>query len=541
MKELNYLANPNAGTDINTNAATNASPNMNTKTAQNLIVGRSHIRNFGKGLCISDIFEVCHNMPMAVFLDSSLNCSNYAAKSTSSNANNQKIKDRLLKTARFSIVAINPYLSIEEDSNICIRREYHTDNLSTSHTNSSQAKTSAKFTSSFEAEVQEELNKISNNNPTNLPLIDGAIGYLSYDYGRKFESIESVHPKTTSAPEARMTFYDTLLIQDHKTDELFGISHGVFGEQQAQLNKLELLAKSCSHAQNLTKINADKHTALQNYYPNFGHNEYKETLAQMIKYIVDGDIYIANMTQRLDIESTTEPYDTYRYLRTHNPAPFSAYLNYPEMQVACASMERFLQVRGGHVETRPIKGTRPRGAATKQDQKMREELANSGKDKSELLMIVDLERNDLNHVCVPGSVEVTSHFEVEEYATVFHLVSTIVGKLRDDVSLFDLIASAFPGGSITGAPKIRAMQIIDELEHGRRGLYTGSIGYLASDGNCDLNIVIRTAIYEQGVYSIGVGGGITCESDLEFEYEETLQKAKAVLEAIAYGGCEHEC
>ena len=163
---------------------------------------------------------------------------------------------------------------------------------------------------------------------------------------------------------------------------------------------------------------------------------------------------------------------------------------------------------------------------------MRKELENSGKDKSELLMIVDLERNDLNRVCVPGSVKVTELFTVEEYATVFHLVSDIEGQLQEEKDIIDLMDAAFPGGSITGAPKYRAMEIIDELEHGKRKLYTGSIGYLTLDGDCDFNIVIRTAVHKDGKYYLGVGGGITAESDLEFEYEETLQKAKAVLEAM---------
>ena len=163
---------------------------------------------------------------------------------------------------------------------------------------------------------------------------------------------------------------------------------------------------------------------------------------------------------------------------------------------------------------------------------MKAELENSEKDKSELLMIVDLERNDLNRVCKPGSVKVTEMFTVETYATVFHLVSNVVGELREDCNVMDLIEAAFPGGSITGAPKLRAMEIIDELEHGRRNIYTGSIGYLTLDGDCDFNIVIRTALYSGGVYDLGVGGGITYESELEFEYEETLQKAKAVLEAM---------
>lgn len=203
-------------------------------------------------------------------------------------------------------------------------------------------------------------------------------------------------------------------------------------------------------------------------------------------------------------------------------------------------MERFLQVRDGVIETRPIKGTRKRGSTPQEDAALRKELQESSKDRSELLMIVDLERNDLNHVCEPGSVQVTEHFAVEAYATVFHLVTTIIGKMKENLPFTDLIRAAFPGGSITGAPKIRAMEIIDELEHDRRGLYTGSMGYISLDGNCDFNIVIRTAVHQDGVYHLGVGGGITCESELEFEYEETLQKAKAVLEAI-YDGRNITC
>jgi para-aminobenzoate synthetase component 1 len=192
-------------------------------------------------------------------------------------------------------------------------------------------------------------------------------------------------------------------------------------------------------------------------------------------------------------------------------------------------------VRGGRVETRPIKGTRKRGSTPKEDALLRRELEQSKKDKSELLMIVDLERNDLNRVCVPGSVRVTELFAVEEYATVFHLISNIVGELGPEMTVMDLLEAAFPGGSITGAPKLRAMEIIDELEHGGRNLYTGSMGYLSLDGDCDFNIVIRTALCQDGIYYLGVGGGITCESEPEFEYEETLQKARALLEALNVG------
>ena len=205
----------------------------------------------------------------------------------------------------------------------------------------------------------------------------------------------------------------------------------------------------------------------------------------MIQYIIEGDIYIANMTQRLSIACAKPPLDLFFSLRDSNPSPFGAYLDYDDFQIVCASPERFLQMKNGHVQTRPIKGTRKRGATPEEDLLMRRELEQSEKDKSELLMIVDLERNDLNRVCRPGSVKVTELFTVEEYATVFHLVSNVEGDLLPDKTVVDLLESAFPGGSITGAPKYRAMEIIDELERGQRGLYTGSIGYLTLDNCCD--------------------------------------------------------
>ena len=265
---------------------------------------------------------------------------------------------------------------------------------------------------------------------------------------------------------------------------------------------------------------------------NFEKEPYKRAIGQMIRYINEGDIYIANMTRHLMIESDKSPLKVFYNLRKNNPSPFGAYMDLGEYQIVCASPERFLKMKDHHVTTRPIKGTRKRGCTPEEDAQLRQELQQSEKDKSELLMIVDLERNDLNRVCKPGSVKVTELFTVEEYATVFHLVSNIEGELEEGKNAMDLLEAAFPGGSITGAPKYRAMEIIDELEHGKRNLYTGSIGYLSLDGSCDLNIVIRTALHKDGRYHLGVGGGITAESELEFEYEETMQKAKAILDAL---------
>ena len=189
-------------------------------------------------------------------------------------------------------------------------------------------------------------------------------------------------------------------------------------------------------------------------------------------------------------------------------------------------------MKNQRIETSPIKGTRKRGRTVAEDKENCEELKASKKDKSELLMVVDMERNDLNQVCCPGTVQVPRQFDVETYATVFHLVSDVVGELREGTTVIDVLQKAFPGGSITGAPKKRAMEIIDELEIGQRGIYTGSMGYISLDGNCDLNIVIRTLLHKDGVYYLGVGGGITYESDHQFEYEEALQKARALLDAL---------
>ena len=224
------------------------------------------------------------------------------------------------------------------------------------------------------------------------------------------------------------------------------------------------------------------------------------------------------MTRRIWCDNTSPSFEIYEKLRSINKAPFSAYMNFEDFQVISSSPERFLSVVDGKVHTRPIKGTRPRGENPKEDEENKEALINSDKDKSELLMIVDLERNDLSKVCTPHSVKVTELFKIEEYATVFHLVSTVEGRLKDGASSIKCIKECFPGGSITGAPKIRAMEIIEELEGLKRNLYTGSIGYFDIRGNCDFNIVIRTIIKKDNKAYFGVGGGITWDSNPEDEW-----------------------
>ncbi len=440
---------------------------------------------------LAQIFDEIQGREDGVFLDSSLH--------------NQ--------LGRYSIVALDPYLKL-------VKGKEFTANGVVQEV-------------SFEAYVKEYLRTHREENDTGLPLASGAVGYFSYDYGRKKEKVASRHEKEVDIPDCILVFYDNFLIEDLDKGCLYLIANDHGQECKAGMEKLLALVESAG-AKKIQKerdFPAEKNAEAR-VSANFTKEDYMGTVQEMIRYIVEGDIYITNMTQQLQVRSAVAPYDMFRRLRKTNPSPFGAYFDYGDFQIVCASPERFLQMRKGKIQTRPIKGTRKRGSNPEEDEALRRELEQSEKDKSELLMIVDLERNDLNRVCIPGSVQVTELFQVEAYATVFHLISNVTGELRPELTVMDLLEAAFPGGSITGAPKLRAMEIIDELEHSRRNLYTGSLGYLSLDGDCDLNIVIRTALYKDGVYHIGVGGGITCESEPEFEYEETLQKGKALLEIL---------
>ena len=448
-----------------------------------------------------EIFRIYEREPGAAFLDSSL----------------------VNELGHYSVIGRCPYLKLVKDGeNFTINGRPETE-------------------TTFEDYMREYLNTHEDKNDSRLPLVSGAVGYFSYDYGRKQMGVPSGEKDLVTIPEAVLTFYDCFVVEDCQEKRTYLVSNGISGNAAAQIGAMEkAILESIKNrkqeesetGENINARNSHREKFKIQIHPNFEKEEYKQAVDRMIQYIIEGDIYIANMTQQLTIESEKQPLDVFYDLRKNNPSPFGGYLDFGDYQIVCASPERFLKMKDRHVNTRPIKGTRKRGATPEEDQMLRQELADSGKDKSELLMIVDLERNDLNRVCTPGSVKVTELFTVEAYATVFHLVSDIEGTLEDGKNVMDLLEATFPGGSITGAPKYRAMEIIDELEHGKRNLYTGSIGYLTLDGSCDFNIVIRTALHKNGKYHLGVGGGITAESDLEFEYEETLQKAKAILDAL---------
>jgi para-aminobenzoate synthetase component 1 len=264
----------------------------------------------------------------------------------------------------------------------------------------------------------------------------------------------------------------------------------------------------------------------------FDKKAYCKAIQEAQRYIAEGDIYQVNLSQRFKCSTSATPWDLYMRLRSASPAPFAGFFNAGDHQLLSSSPERFLRISGSTVETRPIKGTRPRGATTAEDQKLRQELLASAKDRAELIMIVDLERNDLGRVCRYGSIHPEELLRLEEHPVVHHLVSTIKGELAEGHDHIDCLRACFPGGSITGAPKIRAMEIIEELEPCRRKMYTGSMGYLGFNNETDLNILIRTMLHVNGTYYFNVGGGIVADSDPEMEYEETLHKGKGIMQAL---------
>ncbi|WP_291651307.1 aminodeoxychorismate synthase component I [Clostridium sp.] len=365
-----------------------------------------------------------------------------------------------------------------------------------------------------------------NHDYNNIPLISGTIGYISYDTGRILESLPDTSDEDFNISDMKFIFYRNIIVFDLENNKQYITSINDYGYNE----ELDYLEEKIGLATIIKEKNFESLNS--NFKSNFEKEDYKNAITKLKNYIVNGDVYIANMTQRFYTENEEESFEIYKKLRTINKAPFSAYMNFEDFQVISSSPERFIEINKGKVVTRPIKGTRPRGENEEEDIKNSLELINSEKDRAELLMVVDLERNDLSKVCKPHTVKVTELFKLEKYATVFHLVSTVEGVLKDDVSAVKCIRECFPGGSITGTPKIRAMEIIEELEGLKRNLYTGSIGYFDFRGNADFNIAIRTIIKKENKAYFGVGGGITYDSIEEDEYNETLDKAKALMRVL---------
>ena len=367
--------------------------------------------------------------------------------------------------------------------------------------------------------------------PSPIPFVGGAVGYFAYDLGRFIERLPDNTVGDIAIPEMYFALYDVVAGFDHQTGKWYVSSVDAGAEGSSR--RREQLVSAIKGAPPAPGFPAVSSTGLRS---NFTRDEYLRAVQQAKEYIAAGDIFQVNLSQRFEAQTDAAPLELYAALRAANPAPFACFLPVEGGVVLSSSPERFLRVTGRHVETRPIKGTRPRRQGDDTfNQRMRDELVASKKDRAELTMIVDLERNDLGRVCSYGSVHVTEPIVLEEYPTVYHLVATVEGDLHKRHDMIDLIKASFPGGSITGAPKIRSMEIIDELEPTKRSVYTGNIGYIGFDGRADLNIAIRTIILTPGHAYLQVGGGIVADSEPEAEYQETLDKARAMFQALGTG------
>ncbi len=386
-----------------------------------------------------------------------------------------------------------------------------------------------------------------------VPFAGGIVGYLGYDLGLYLENILIPNKDNFSLPDCVFGFYDGIFAIDHFASKLYILAAGL-PEKEAEtarrhakakikdldrlLKKRSLFSKSYNPCKTL-KEKEDTHNI--HLESNFTKGEYQKAIRKALNYIAQGEIYQVNLSQRFLFKRRSdcfvEGWKLYQQLNAIAPSHFSAYFNAGDFQIISHSPEEFLRLREKKLFTFPMKGTRPRGENIIGDETMKKDLLNSPKEKAELLMVTDLERNDLGKICDYGSVKVHAMRLLEQYATVFQTISIVEGNVRKEKDAFDVLKACFPSGSVTGCPKIRAMEIISQIEKTRRGPYTGSFGYIGFDGSMDFNILIRTFVHKEDWISFHVGGGIVSDSVAEQEYEETLVKAKALKQALIHTAC----
>jgi len=436
------------------------------------------------------IFAVLKNEPNCFFLDSSLNSNSWG---------------------RYSFLGIEPFYILEAKNQDPLPR------------------------------LREILNRYRISIPGNsLPFLGGAVGYLAYDLGFTLEKKLKNRPKASiGIADCLFGFYNTIIIIDHFKQLLYIFSVGFpernyhLAKSLCEFNFKKIYKLLCGIDVFRESDKKDKprlsHRELKS---NFSKEDYILAIKKAKEYIRKGDIYQVNLSQEFHTKTDLSDCQIYQRLRKISPSHFSAYLDCQDYQILSSSPESFLRLEGSLVTTRPMKGTRPRSKNKLDDLRFKQELLESAKDKAELVMIVDLERNDLGRVCSYDSIRVSRLRQLEEYNTVFQTTATVCGRLHKNRDRIDLIRACFPGGSITGCPKIRAMEIIEELEPSRRSIYTGSLGYLSFSGTMDLNILIRTILKKGDKLYFSVGGGIVIDSRPEDEYRETLVKAKAMIKAI---------
>jgi para-aminobenzoate synthetase component 1 len=368
---------------------------------------------------------------------------------------------------------------------------------------------------------------------SHLPFNGGSLGYFSYDLGKRFEQLPNQTIQDIELAEMSVGIYLQALVFDHKQQQFWLVC------PDAQRKKLTLYINEQLALANELALSKPNFSLISDWQSNMSKASYDKNFQHVQDYLLSGDCYQINLAQRFNANYQGNEFDAYCALRETNKAPFSAFLRFENASILSISPERFLQKIGSKVQSKPIKGTKPRSNDPKVDQQNSIDLQHSEKDRAENLMIVDLLRNDISKVCIPGSVKVPKLFDIESFPAVHHLVSTVVGELSNEYQATDLLAASFPGGSITGAPKIRAMEIIDELEPHQRSIYCGSIGYISACGNMDTNITIRTLLCENNTLTqektiyCWAGGGVVADSKVDCEYQETYDKVNKILPVLS--------
>lgn len=359
-----------------------------------------------------------------------------------------------------------------------------------------------------------------------LPFLGGALGYFSYDLGHRFEQLPVIAERDIDAPDMAVGLYLHAIIFDRKHQ-----SYALVCLDEHKQALLEFIAQHLVAAQKIT-TEMQHFKLTSSWQSNMSKQGYSEKFQQVQDYLLSGDCYQVNLAQRFSANYQGDEYAAYLALRAANKAPFSAFMRFENTSVLSVSPERFLQLSQGNIQSKPIKGTLPRAALPAEDQALADKLQQSDKDRAENLMIVDLLRNDISKVASPGSVKVPKLFAIESFPAVHHLVSTVEGQLSAEFDATDLLRGAFPGGSITGAPKIRSMEVIEQLEPHQRSVYCGSIGYISACGNMDTSITIRTLVSHNNNIYCWVGGGLVADSKVDSEYQETFDKVAKILPVL---------
>lgn len=372
---------------------------------------------------------------------------------------------------------------------------------------------------------QQTLFKSCHLTPSELPFNGGTLGYFSYDLGKRFEKINENTIKDIAIPEMSVGIYQQAIIFDKLNN-----AYWLFCQDD---NRAKITAFFNGALTNNTTEQRRGFSLASSWCSNMTRTQYQEKFEQVKSYLLSGDCYQINLAQRFTAQYQGDEFSAYLALRAENKAPFSAFMRFEDSAILSVSPERFLKLNHEHVQSKPIKGTRPRSRDVAIDKANANELQQATKDRAENLMIVDLLRNDISRVCQPGSVKVPSLFAIESFPAVHHLVSTVEGKIQQNTDGSDLLRAAFPGGSITGAPKIRAMDIIEELEPHQRSVYCGSIGYISTCGNMDTSITIRTLVCHNQQIHCWAGGGLVADSQVDSEYQETYDKVNKILPALS--------